>query len=147
MNRAVDIINEHCVKIVRIKSFYGLYFTTFDLYTKICRVISRTQSECGKIGTRKTQNMDIFHAVETVAKFSKTLRSKNIAVKTEFRDLQTRPFTHSLAGKLKKTADFLFVKHHAIRIVLGNFPMHLDFLPWSFSHWLSVLVLCKSVSK
>ena len=54
MNRAVDIINEHCVKIVRIKSFYGLYFTTFDLYTKICRVIPRTQSECGKIGTRKT---------------------------------------------------------------------------------------------
>ena len=41
----------HCVKIVRIRSYYGRYFSL------------RIQSECGKIQPRITQNTDTFDAV------------------------------------------------------------------------------------
>ena len=51
----------HCVKIVRIRSYYGRYFSAFGLNTD--EVSLRIQSECGKIQTRITQNTDTFYAV------------------------------------------------------------------------------------
>ena len=81
------------------------------------------QSKCGKIWTRKISNTDTFHEVQTVAKFSRTLRSEKIADQTDFRDLRTRHkftqiytnvYTNFGEKTKKKTADFLFVKHHTI---------------------------------
>ena len=54
--KLVNLLNLHCVKSVRIRSFSGPYFPAFGLH-------SRIQSECGKIRTRKTTNTDTFHAV------------------------------------------------------------------------------------
>ena len=56
----------HCVKIIRIRSFSGPYFLAFGLrvlHGGYYSVYLRIQSECGKIRTRKTQNMDTFHEV------------------------------------------------------------------------------------
>ena len=53
----------HYVKSVRVRSFSGPYFPTFGLNTEKYGVPLRIQSECGKIWTRKTSNMDTFHAV------------------------------------------------------------------------------------
>ena len=50
---------KHCVKSVRIWKFSGPYFPAFGLYPASLS----TQSECRKIRTRKTLNMDTFHAV------------------------------------------------------------------------------------
>ena len=50
-------IASHCVKTVRIWSFSGPYFPTFGLNT------GDTESECGKIRTRKTPNTDTFNTV------------------------------------------------------------------------------------
>ena len=50
-------------KKVRIRSFSGPYFPSFGLNTERCGVSLRIQSESGKIWTRKTPNMDTFHAV------------------------------------------------------------------------------------
>ena len=52
----------HCVKSVRIQSFFGPYFHRFRLNTKICSVNLRIQSKCGEMRTRKTLNADTFHA-------------------------------------------------------------------------------------
>ena len=54
---------DHCEKIVRIRSFSGPYFPTFGLNTESYSVSLRSQSECGKILTRKTLNTDTFHSV------------------------------------------------------------------------------------
>ena len=43
------------MKSVHIRSFRGPYFLAFGL---------NTESECGKIRTRKTPNMNTFHAVQ-----------------------------------------------------------------------------------
>ena len=53
----------HCVKSVLIRSLPGPYFPEFGLNTERYSVSLRIQSECGKIGTRKTQNTDTSHAV------------------------------------------------------------------------------------
>ena len=53
----------YCVKSVRIRSFSGPYFPAFRLNKKRYSVSLRIRSECGKIRTRKTSNMDTFHAV------------------------------------------------------------------------------------
>ena len=53
----------HCLKSVRIRIFSGPYFHTFGLYTERYSVFLRIQSECGKIRTKKTPNMDTFHTV------------------------------------------------------------------------------------
>ena len=50
-------------KNVLIWSFYGPYFPAFGLNTERYEVCLRIQSECGKILTRKTPNMDTFHSV------------------------------------------------------------------------------------
>ena len=53
----------HCEKGVRIRSVSGTYFPAFRLNMEIYRVNLRIQSECWKIRTRKTPNIDTFHAV------------------------------------------------------------------------------------
>ena len=51
------------VKIVRIRSYSGPYFPAFGLNTERCGVSLRIQSECGKMGTRRSPNTDTFYAV------------------------------------------------------------------------------------
>ena len=46
----------HCVKIVCIRSFSGLYFPEFGLNSEIHYVSARIRSKCWKIRTRKTPN-------------------------------------------------------------------------------------------
>ena len=53
--------NIHCMKSVGIRSFSGPYFPAFGLNTGRYGVFLRTQSECRKIGTRKTLNTDTFN--------------------------------------------------------------------------------------
>ena len=53
----------HCVKSVRIRSFSGQYFPAFRLNTERHGASLRIQSKCWKIRTRKTPNMDTFHAL------------------------------------------------------------------------------------
>ena len=53
----------HCVKSVLIRSFSGQYFPAFGVNTRRYGVSLYIQSECWKIWTRKTLNMDNFHAV------------------------------------------------------------------------------------
>ena len=53
----------HCVKIVRIQSFSGPNFPTFELNTEKYSLSFRIESKCGKIRTRKTPNTDTFYAV------------------------------------------------------------------------------------
>ena len=54
--------NLHCVKSSRIRNFSGPYFPVFGLHTERYRVSLRIQSECGKIRSRNTLNIDTFHA-------------------------------------------------------------------------------------
>ena len=58
-----DLIHMHCVKSGRTRNFSGPSFSSFGLNTKIYRVNLCSQSECVKMRTRKTPNMDTFHAV------------------------------------------------------------------------------------
>ena len=53
----------HCMKRVRIRSFSGPLFLAFELNTERYSVSLLIQSECGNIRTRKTPNVDTFHAV------------------------------------------------------------------------------------
>ena len=53
----------HYVKSVHIQSFSGPYFPEFGLNTERYGVSLCIQSKCGKIRTRKTPDMDTFHAV------------------------------------------------------------------------------------
>ena len=58
-NLAINISPYFCVIRVRIRSFSGPYFPAFGP-----NIVSiRIQSEYGKIRTRKTPNMDTFHAM------------------------------------------------------------------------------------
>ena len=58
----------HCVKIIRIRSFSGLYFPAFELNTERYSVSVRIKYEWGKIRARKTPNTDTFHAVSVKTK-------------------------------------------------------------------------------
>ena len=53
----------HCVKSLRIRSLSGRYFPAFGLNTERYSFSLCVQSECSKIRTRKTPNMDTFRAV------------------------------------------------------------------------------------
>ena len=55
-----DAINHHCVKSVRIRSFFGPYFHAFGLNTEKYGVSLRIQPEYKKIRTRKN------HAVQDI---------------------------------------------------------------------------------
>ena len=48
---------------VGIRSFYGPYFPAFELNTERYSVSLLIQSECGKTGTRKIPNANIFYVV------------------------------------------------------------------------------------
>ena len=63
-NGARKCREEHRVKSVRIRSFSGPYFPAFGLNTERYGLSFRIQPECGKIQTRKTPNMNTFHAVK-----------------------------------------------------------------------------------
>ena len=56
--------DDHCVKIVRIRSYSDPYFPAFGLNTKRYGVSLRIQYECGKKRVRITPNRDTFHAVD-----------------------------------------------------------------------------------
>ena len=68
-SRSLYFVNEinHCLISARFWSFSGLYFPAVrlntGLNTKIYSVNLRIQSECGKIGTRESPNMDTFYTV------------------------------------------------------------------------------------
>ena len=53
----------HCVKSVRIRSFFWSVFSRIRTEYGDLRVHLRIQSECGKIRTRKSPNTDTFYAV------------------------------------------------------------------------------------
>ena len=53
----------HCVKSVRIQSYSGPYLPSFRLNTERYFVSVSIQSECGKIRTRITPNIENIHAV------------------------------------------------------------------------------------
>ena len=63
------VIWKHCVKSVRIRSYSAPYFLVFGLNTQWYFISLRNQSECGKIRTRITPNVDTFYAVEEYSKF------------------------------------------------------------------------------
>ena len=69
--------NNHCVKIVRIRSFLDPYFPAFGLKTERYGVSLRIQLECGKIRTRKTPNTDTFHAVNGFQMTGKSFPNQN----------------------------------------------------------------------
>ena len=50
----------HCVKSVRIRSFYGLYFPAFGMTAKRYGVFLRIQSRCGKIRPEKLRKRILF---------------------------------------------------------------------------------------
>ena len=62
-NKNVVVDRSHSVKSVRIRSCYCPCFPAFGLNTWRHGVSLQIQSECGKIRTRITPNMDTFHAV------------------------------------------------------------------------------------
>ena len=61
---SVDI---HCVKNVRVRSFFGPYFPALRLNSD--SLSFRIQCECGKIRTRETPNTDTFHAVTRILNY------------------------------------------------------------------------------
>ena len=66
------IIILHCVKRVRIWSYSGAYFPAFGLNTERYSVSLHSQSECGKIRSRISPNMDTFQAVLPALSYSPT---------------------------------------------------------------------------
>ena len=70
----------HCVKSVCIRSFSVSYFPALGLNTERYSVSPCLQSACGKIGTRKTPNMDTFHV------FTQCKRQINLFHKTIFHE-------------------------------------------------------------
>ena len=70
MNCSVQTIDtprcadQHWVKNVHFQSFSGPYFPAVRLNTDIYSVNLHIQSGCRKIRTKKTPNMDTFHAVQ-----------------------------------------------------------------------------------
>ena len=55
----------HCVKSIRIRSYSDSHFSAFGL--------NSIQSECGKMRTRITPNMDTFYAVPDAVKILKKI--------------------------------------------------------------------------
>ena len=64
------------MKDVSIQSFSGPYFPSFGLNTERYEVSFHVQSECEKIKTRKTPNMDTFHAMSEIpmCRYQKLIR-------------------------------------------------------------------------
>ena len=53
----------HCAKSLSSRSFSGPHFPVFGLNTEICFVNLHIQSECEKVGTRKTRNADTLYVI------------------------------------------------------------------------------------
>ena len=62
-NFTLQILRRHCLKSARIQSFSGPSFSAFGVSKEIYCVNIPIQSECGKIRTRKTHNIEAFYAV------------------------------------------------------------------------------------
>ena len=67
------IQTQHCVKTVGIRSYSGRHFPAFGMNTERYGVSLCIQSECGKIRTRITPNMDTFYAVRNIYFSEQTL--------------------------------------------------------------------------
>ena len=75
-NTGLDIVNDvqrHCVKSVRIRSYFGPYFPAFGLNTEKYGVSLHIQFECGKICTRITPTTDAFHVVRSPSSIFKSV--------------------------------------------------------------------------
>ena len=57
-------LSKHCVKSVRIRSYPGPFFPAFGLNTERYYASLRIQSECGKMRTTITPNMNFFYVVK-----------------------------------------------------------------------------------
>ena len=75
------------MKSIRIRSYYGPHFPAFGLNTERYRVSLRIQSECGKMRTRITPDMDTFYAV-----FSKQIRQSESFITIAARTIEFSPF-------------------------------------------------------
>ena len=65
----------HCLKRVRIRSYYDQYFPAFGLNTERYGVSLRIQSKCGKIRTRVSPNTDTFYtALNSKVRFAAQLK-------------------------------------------------------------------------
>ena len=64
----LNLLQQHCAKIVLIQSFSGPYFPAFGQNTERYSVSHCSQSEYGKIQTQKTPNMDTFRVVISLKK-------------------------------------------------------------------------------
>ena len=65
-NLIVPMEQNHCLKSVRIWSFFGPYFPAFGLNTERYAASLHIQSECRKIQTRKIPNTNTFHAANVI---------------------------------------------------------------------------------
>ena len=63
------MVNKNYMESVQIRSFFGLNTEIYDVYI---------QSVCGKIRTRKTLYLDIFHAVSNEQKYFPDIRNEFI---------------------------------------------------------------------
>ena len=70
----VIIPDAHCVKSVRIRSYYGPHFSAFGLNTERYSTPLRIQSECGKIRTRITPNTGTFYAVAVMERAHRSVK-------------------------------------------------------------------------
>ena len=57
------LFSSHCIKSVRIRSYPDPHFPAFEMNTERYGVSLRIQSECGKMQTRITPNVNTFHEV------------------------------------------------------------------------------------
>ena len=70
MTKLAKDLNSHCVKSVRIRSYFGPHFPAFRLNTERYFLSLRIQSECEKMWARITPNTDTFYLVNDLAKIS-----------------------------------------------------------------------------
>ena len=89
-------LTTHCVKIVLTKSFSCPCFSTLRLNTEIYGVNLHSKSECIKIRTRNTPNMDTFHALKLTIK-THVIRNHPFSTYAEFSEKPTflNPDTHT----------------------------------------------------
>ena len=78
-----DIQDIRCVKSVRIRSFYGLYFPAFGLNTEIYTINLRIQSECSKVRTRKIPNTDTAYNTHNITSLIRTPKHVSDILQTQ----------------------------------------------------------------
>ena len=65
----LNLIESHCVKCVRIRSFPGLYFPEFGLNTARHEDLSVFSLNAGKYGPKKLRIRTLFHAMSGFLKY------------------------------------------------------------------------------